>query len=237
MKVEIWSDVMCPFCYIGKRYFEKALEQFPDRESLDIEWKSFQLDPTIPTTTDKGLTITDYLSSRKGIPPQQLEQMNKHVVKMAEDVGLDYNLSSVLIANSFKTHRVIQLAKEKGLGDLAEEKLFYAYFTQNRDLGDDEVLLEIGQGIGLKGDEIRTALTNDDYAYKVKRDIEEAQQIGVQGVPFFVFNRKYAVSGAQPAEAFLQTLEKSLKEWKSETEESSFKTTQGEMCTPDRNCG
>lgn len=214
MKVEIWSDIMCPFCYIGKRHFETALKQFADSNNLEIVWKSFQLDPAIPENVEEGLTSTQYLVSRKGLGTEQVKAMNKQVTQMAESTGLKYHLETTVVYNSFKAHRVIQLAKTKGLGDIAEEILFNAHFTGNKNLGDDEILIKTGKEIGLTEAEVNEALTNDDYAYKVKQDIQEAHQVGVTGVPFFVFNRKYAISGAQPPAVFLETLQKSFAEWR-----------------------
>lgn len=236
MKVEVWSDIMCPFCYIGKRQYERALQQFADSSHVEIVWKSFQLDPGIPDDVDKGLTSAQYLASRKGISMGQVHAMHEQVVKMAGNAGLVYNLDGALVYNSFKAHRIIQLAKTKGLGDLAEETFFHAHFTQNRDLGDVETLVALGKEIGLSEAEVNDALTNEDYAYKVRQDIQEARQTGVSGVPFFVFNRKYAVSGAQPVEVFLQTLEKSFAEWRKDNPVSTLEVTGGNVCTPDGKC-
>lgn len=216
MKVEVWSDIMCPFCYIGKRQYESALQQFADSNDIEIIWKSFQLDPTIPEEVETGTTVPGYLSKRKGISPEQVTAMHHQVTQMAEKAGLNYNLDTAMVFNSLKAHRIIQLAKTKGLGDVAEETFFYAHFTENKDLGDTQVLIELGNKIGLEEAEITDALTNVAYAASVRADIQEAAQLGVNGVPFFVFNRKYAVSGAQPVNAFLQTLEKSFGEWRKE---------------------
>lgn len=236
MKVEIWSDVMCPFCYIGKRHFEHALEQFSEKNQIEVVWKSFQLDPSISVETDKGMTIGEYLSIRKGISSAQVDSMNSRVEQMAKAVGLTYHLSSVILANSFKTHRVIQYAKTKGLGDSAEEVFFHAYFIRNLDLGNDEILMQIGKEIGLTDVEVQEALTTDKYAYDVKQDIVEAKQIGVTGVPFFVFDRKYGVSGAQPTEAFLETLKMSFAEWKEKQQSVYLDVTKGDGCSPGGTC-
>lgn len=236
MKVEVWSDVMCPFCYIGKRQFEKALAKFSDSNSIEIVWKSFQLDPSIPENVEKGMTSARYLSSRKGISEDQVKAMHKQVIQMAEKAGLEYNLDNAVVYNSFKAHRIIQFSKTKGLGDVAEEIFFNAHFTRNRDLGNNTVLIEIGKEIGLTEAEVNEALASDDYALKVEQDIQEARQIGVTGVPFFVFNRKYAVSGAQPADAFLQTLERSFAEWRKDNPIPALEVTQGNVCTPDGEC-
>ena len=236
MKVEVWSDIMCPFCYIGKRHYEAALKQFADSNNVEIVWKSFQLDPTTPEHFDKKMSVNEYLSERKGISVSQAKAMNDHVTQMAAAAGLKYDLDNAVISNSFKAHRVIQFAKTKGLGDAIEEHLFKAYFTERKDFGDTATLIELGKEIGLSEAEVNEALTNDDYAYKVKQDIQEAQTLGVSGVPFFVFDRKYGVSGAQPVEVFAQTLQKSFAEWKKANPTAQLNVTGGNVCTPQGEC-
>ena len=235
MKVEIWSDIMCPFCYIGKRHFEKALQQFPDSNKVEIEWKSFQLDPTIPENLPQT-NVYEYLAQRKGMSVEQSKQMHGNVVAMAKNAGLNYNFDIAVVANSFKAHQLIQLAKSKGLGDQAEEQLFKAYFTEGKNFGDMSTLVELGKSIGLNEDEIHTAFTDPVFESKVKADIHEAQQIGVSGVPFFVFDRKYAISGAQPAEAFVQALEQSVSEWSEKNPSPLINLQDGNSCDIDGNC-
>lgn len=233
MTVEIWSDIMCPFCYIGKRHYEIALQNFADSHHVEVVWKSFQLDPSIPLEVEKGVSVSQYLSSRKGIPMDQVKVMHERVTQMASNAGLEYHLDNTVLFNSLKAHRIIQLAKTKGLGDLAEETLFHAYFTETKDLGDVDVLVALGKSIGLTEEEVRTALTSEVYGRLISDDIEEAQQIGVNGVPFFVFDRKYAVSGAQPPAAFVQTLEKSFGEWRAAHPATNLSVADGPLCTPD----
>jgi len=211
MKVEIWSDFMCPFCYIGKRKFEKALIEFPDRDNIQLVWKSYQLAPDMKTTL--GKTIHQYLSEHKGFSLDEAKGMNDHVTKMAAKVGLTYNFDKSIVANSFNAHRFSHFAKQKGKQNEAEEKLFQAYFTEGKNIDDFDTLTQLGMELGLDAKEIRTALENGMYADDVISDIEEARQLGVQGVPFFVFDRKYAVSGAQETQVFIQTLNKSYTEW------------------------
>jgi len=210
MKIEIWSDVMCPFCYIGKRKFEAALEQFDNKANVEVVWKSFQLNPNMKT--DPGKNITEYLAEIKGWSIQQAKEMNTHVTNMAKEVGLHYDFDKAIIANSFDAHRLIQLAKKYGKGDEAEELLFKAYFTEGKNTDDHSILIEIGVSIGLNELEVKQVLASDQFADDVNKDILEAQQIGVRGVPFFVFDRKYGVSGAQPTEVFIETLTKAWAE-------------------------
>lgn len=206
MKVEIWSDIMCPFCYIGKRHFEAAMKEFSHAEEVQIEWKSFQLDSTIPKM-DERIDVYQYLADKKGMTIEQSKAMHENVVQMAKNAGLKYNFDRAIVGNSKDAHRLIQFSKTKGVGDEAEEALFKAYFTDGKNMADLNDLIEIGTSIGLDALELRSILESDAFAYEMTQDIQEAQNIGVQGVPFFVFDRKYAVSGAQPVEAFLQTLE------------------------------
>lgn len=234
MKIEIWSDVMCPFCYIGKRNFETALEQFSNKNGIEVEWKSFQLDPSLPEVQDSN--YTDYLMVSKGLGRPQVEGMLNNVTQMAKGVGLEYDFDRAVMVNSFKAHRVLQLAKTRGLGDAAEERLFRAFFTEGRNIADDDTLLELGKEAGLNETEIRSSLSDERYSDMVKQDIQEARAIGVTGVPFFVFNRKYAVSGAQPPRAFLQTLEKAYTEWREANPEIKIEVTKGQSCSIDGVC-
>jgi predicted DsbA family dithiol-disulfide isomerase len=236
MKVEVWSDIMCPFCYIGKRNYEGSLKQFADSKNIEIVWKSFQLDPNIPQEMAVTENVYQYLAERKGMSYEQSVEMHDSVVETAKKVGLEYNFDKTVVANSFNAHRMIQLAKIKGLGDAAEERLFHAYFTEGKNIGNTEVLIDLGKDIGLTEAEVTTALTDDTYAYKVTQDIQEAQQLDVRGVPFFVFDRKYAISGAQPSEAFLETLEKSFAEWRKENPASPFEVSNGPSCSIDGTC-
>jgi predicted DsbA family dithiol-disulfide isomerase len=209
MKIEIWSDIMCPFCYIGKRQLETALAVFPNND-FEIEWKSFQLDPTITSQPDTN--VYTFLAERKGISVEQSKEMHKGVVERAKSVGLEYNFDKAVISNSLNAHRIIQLAKNKNIGDRMEEIFFKAYFTDGKDLNNGPTLIQLGIEAGLEENAIREVLESDDLFLKeVQSDIKEAGEIGVQGVPFFVFDRKYAVSGAQPVETFVKTIEEILK--------------------------
>ena len=201
MKVEIWSDIMCPFCYIGKRRFEAALQQFSGKEDIEIAWKSFQLNPSIKT--EAGKNINEYLADAKGWTLDYAKQMNAHVTNMAKEVGLHYDFDKAIVANSFDAHRLIQLAKANRKGDEMEERLFKAYFTEGKNTADHATLIQLGTEIGLDPATIKKVLASNEYADKVEQDIYEAQQIGVRGVPYFVLNDRYAVSGAQASETFL----------------------------------
>lgn len=234
LKVEIWSDVMCPFCYIGKRRLEGALDQFPHRSDIEIEWKSFQLDPN--TRSQPGKTPYDYLAERYGRDRQWAVEMHRNVSAQAASVGLHYDFDKAVIANSFDAHRLSHLAKARGVGNQMEEMIFKAYFTEGKDVADHETLVQLGREAGLDEAEVRSMLASDRYADAVRSDIQEAQQIGVKGVPFFVMDRKYAVSGAQPEEAFLQTLERSWEEWGGKDQLRTLEGADGAVCSPGETC-
>lgn len=235
MKVEIWSDVMCPFCYIGKRKFEQALAQFPHADAVEIEWKSFQLNPDM--VTDPSLNVIAYLAEQKGWSLDHSRKMHDHVINMANEVGLTYNFEKAVVANSFDAHRLLQYAKASGKGDAIEERLFKAYFTEGQNIADLQVLQKLAEEVGLPGEDVKAILATKALAEGVRRDIQEAQQIGVQGVPFFVFDRKFAVSGAQQPEVFLGALNKAWEEGqKSKPKLQVQPSTNGPACTPEGEC-
>ncbi len=231
MKVEIWSDIMCPFCYIGKRSFDSALAQFQHQDQLEIVWKSFQLDPNLPETPLPDQIA--YFEEYKGLSREQMEGMAAHVSNYAKSVGLDFNFEQVQIVNTFKAHRFIQIAKEQGLGNKAEEVLFRAHFVEGKNIGDVTTLQDLAQDIGLNREDVDNALNDDKYAYQTRQEIQEARSVGVRGVPFFVFDRKYAISGAQASDQFLQTLEKTFTEWRAANPSSKFVVNDGDSCAAD----
>lgn len=205
MNVEIWSDVVCPFCYIGKRKFEGALAQFTHRDDVAITWHSFQLSPDAPRHAEG--TIHEALAAKFGGDLARARAMNDHVTNEAAAVGLRYDLDRAQPTNTFDAHRFSHLAAAHGLQDAAEEHLFAAYFTEGRHIGQPDTLREIAAAIGLDPEAVTAMLASDAYAAEVNADIAEAREIGITGVPFFVLDRQYGVSGAQPTETFLQVLQ------------------------------
>ncbi|MFJ3958787.1 DsbA family oxidoreductase [Arthrobacter sp. NPDC090010] len=205
MKIEIWSDVACPWCFIGKRRFEKALEAFPHRQDVEVHWRSYQLDPSIPEHYDG--TELSYLSERKGMAPEQVRGMFQHVTEQAAGEGLSYDFDSVVVANSFTAHRLIHLAAGSGKADEAKERLLSDHFEHGEDIGSHEYLRALGGELGLDTAAVEEIFTTDAYSDAVRADIAEARALGVSGVPFFVFERKYGVSGAQSSETFAQVLQ------------------------------
>lgn len=205
MKVDIWSDVRCPFCYVGKRKFELALEQFEHKDKVEVEWHSFELDPD--AETKPGLNINDYLAEKKGQTREWAVQMNEHVSRSAAEAGLQFNFDNMVIANSFDAHRLIQLAKTYELGNEMEELLFKAHFIDGKNIDDKEVLKEIALNAGIENVVVSQMLDTYEFGNEVRADEQIAQQIGISGVPFFIFDQKLAVSGAQQPETFLGAME------------------------------
>ena len=212
MKVEIWSDIVCPFCYIGKRKFENALNSFNQKDKVEIVWRSFQLDADLKQI--KGQSVDEYLGIRKGTTTEKGKEMNAYMAGVAKEVGLDYNFDIAIINNTMNAHRLSHLAAKHGIQNTMEEALFDAYYTKGKDIGDVETLTQIGVSAGLNKADINTLFASDEYTEAVKMDQVEAAQIGVQGVPFFVFNNKYAVSGAQSTDVFKEILAKAWEDEK-----------------------
>ncbi|MEO8587941.1 MAG: DsbA family oxidoreductase [Flavobacteriales bacterium] len=210
LAVEIWSDVACPFCYIGKREFENALERFPHKDRVRVTWKSFELDPKAPSRSD--MNTYQMLAHKYGMSIEQARDRVRGVVERAASLGLSYDMDATVIANSFDAHRLIQLAKTHGLGDAAEERLFKAYFIEGANIADAGTLVRLGTDIGLAEAEVRTLLAGMDLTDAVRLDEREARQLGISGVPFFVLDRRYAVSGAQHADHFLGALQQAWQE-------------------------
>lgn len=234
LKIEIWSDVQCPFCYIGKHKFEAALNLFKDKEAVEVVWKSFQLNPNL--VTDPNLSTSQYLAKHKGISIEEAQQMGKHVADAGAKIGLDFQFDSAVVANTFNAHQVLHLAEQKGLQNELKEALFEAHFTEGKNIDDANVLAIIGEKVGLDKADVLDTLSKNTYEEAVKFDFQEARLFGIQGVPFFVFNRKYAISGAQESDAFLQTLEKSFEDWKTENTKIDLEITQGDSCDIEGNC-
>ncbi|HEY6144023.1 MAG TPA: DsbA family oxidoreductase [Flavobacterium sp.] len=228
LKVQIWSDIMCPFCYIGKRRIEEALSQFEHKEAVAIEWKSFQLDAGFIPSPDDNLA--EHLAEKYRKDTDWAQTMLDNMTQNAKTAGLDFHFEKAVLANSHNAHRLLQLAKKHQLANELEEFLFKAYLTEGKDLNNWDTLSQLGIEVGLEAEAIAQVLQSDAYSREVKQDIQEASAIGVQGVPFFVFDNKYAISGAQPATAFLQTLEKVWQEGQFDSKVTLVNTTTDNSC-------
>lgn len=213
MQITIWSDFVCPFCFIGATHLDKALENFEHADEVTIEYKSYQLEPG--ATYVPGRTYKDAMVERKGAAPEQIDQMFSQVTEMAANAGLDYDFEIMKLTDTFPAHRVFQYADEEGKGVEFFNKLYEAFFLNGELISDAAVLTRIASEIGINPDRVQEIVDNEkEYDKEVVMDIYEAQQVGVQGVPFFVFNNKYAVSGAQPVESFEQVLTQVYEEFK-----------------------
>jgi predicted DsbA family dithiol-disulfide isomerase len=204
LAVDIWSDIACPWCFIGKRRFEGALQSLPFKDSIDVTWHSYQLDPSLPARYDGG--EEQYLAEMKGMDPSQVRQMLAHVTEQASGEGLAYDFGALKVANSFTAHRLLHLAKAHGTADQVKEALLSAHFERGLDTGDSDTLQAIGEAAGLPGEEVARVLAGDEYRADVEADFAQARALGITGVPFFVLNMKYGISGAQPSESFAEAL-------------------------------
>lgn len=205
MKVEIWSDYVCPFCYIGKRRFEQALEQFEHKDKVEVVFKSFELDPHIQR--DGNPNVIDMLMAKYGMSREQAIENTNNLTQQAKAVGLDYHMDRTIQTNTFDAHRLTYLAAQNGKHNEMTERLLKAHFVDVLHVGDRETLANLAVEVGLDRAEVERVLDNGDYEKEVRADQLEAQQLGIRGVPYFVLNRKYAISGAQPSEVFLEGLQ------------------------------
>jgi predicted DsbA family dithiol-disulfide isomerase len=210
LTVEIWSDVVCPWCYIGKRRFEAALEAFEHRDEVTVMWRSFELDPAAPTSVEG--TATERLAAKYGMSLERAEGLHKEMTERAAAEGLDFRFDLARGGNTFDAHRLIHLAATYGHQAAAKERLMRAYFTEGAAISDPETLIGLMAEVGVDADEARDVLVTDRFAEDVREDEQLAAQLGIQGVPFFVIDRRFGVSGAQPPEALVQALERAWEE-------------------------
>lgn len=222
MRVDIWSDVVCPFCYIGKKRLEKAAEQAG--VELEVHWHSFQLDADAPQRQE--ISNSARLAQKYGRSIEEVEEMQRNIADMAKAEGIEFNWQNANSGNTLDAHRIIHLAQSKGLGSEAKEAFFYSYMTDGLAIGERETLEDVAARIGLNPVEVDDVLDSDEYADFVKFDEATARdQLNVTGVPFFVFDQRIALSGAQPTEVFVKVLEKAL-----EPVDANIKTNQAEQC-------
>lgn len=210
LKVDIWSDIACPWCYIGKRKFEAGLAEFAGNSDVVVEYHSYELSPDVPSDFE-GNTV-DFLADRKGLGRSQVHDMLKNVTDIASQVGLAYDFDSTIVTKTLLAHELLHFAKEHGKQSALKDRLLSAHFERGEHVGDLETLVRIASEVGLDSAAARAALENHTYAPDVQNDINQAQQLGINGVPFFVFDNKYGVSGAQSSETFTQILEQVAEE-------------------------
>ncbi|HEY8366728.1 MAG TPA: DsbA family oxidoreductase [Bacteroidia bacterium] len=236
MTIEIWSDIVCPFCYIGKVQFEKALKEFIHQANIEVIYKSFQLAPE--TITNLETTVYEDLAKKKGASVEQIKTMTQNVVQMAQQEGLTFNFDTAKVVNTQKAHEILHLAKKYGKVAELKNYLFDAYFTQSLNIDDIHVLSALATKVGISSEISMEALTTGIYKNEVLADMQEAQKLGITGVPFFVYMQKYALSGAQGYPNFKAALEQIYAEWASENNTiTSINVNEGSTCSIDNpNC-
>lgn len=206
MTIEIWSDVVCPFCYIGKRHLEAALQELKMEREVVLIWKSFILNPELDAQMNYHQSIEEFLSNSKNISLEESKAMIEHVRKMAANAGLLYRFDLTKVASSMPAHCLLQWAKERGLGNVMKEQLLQAYFCDGIRINDPEQLLHLVEKLGLNRESASNAFVSNEYLLAVDKDLKEARDLGLRGVPFFVFEQQYGLSGAQPVQHFIDTL-------------------------------
>ena len=236
MKVEVWTDIMCPYCYLGKIHYEKALRQFKHADEIELVWKAFQLNPDLPDKGN-GYPVKEYLVNSAGYPEEGIKSMFDNLKKLADEAGVEYNLPNAIAANTHDAHRLIKLASKTGMDSAVLMKLSKAYFEEAKDYSDWDLLVSIGKEVGLDEDEILAMLESDDYSYEIKQDIQEAGNLGFDTVPTFLMDGRQAIVGSEPVELFLEVLNKAYNGWKSRnTEEVKLEITKGQSCSIDGTC-
>jgi predicted DsbA family dithiol-disulfide isomerase len=205
MQIEIWSDVICPWCYIGKRRFETALADFAHKNEVQVIWRSFELDPDSPRQLPG--TLEEMLAQKYYVSPQEAAEMNARVTTVAREAGLDYRLADAHPGNTFDAHRLLHFAVSRQLGDRATERVMHAYFSESLQVGDPVALAKLAPEFGIAESDALAMLKTDEYSKEVRADEARASGLGISGVPFFVFNERIGVSGAQPVEAFSAALQ------------------------------
>lgn len=206
MKIDIWSDIACPFCYIGLTQLKQAIAAFPHAEKLQLVQHSFELDPDAPKVATESMA--GMLARKKGMPTEQVDQMLAQVTESAKANGLRFEVDAAKIVNTFDGHRLIHFAAAHDKASEMSDRLYKAYFADGLSVADTETLIQLAGEVGLDEADVRTALTGDTYADAVRADIQLAATYGISGVPFFIFGDKYGVSGAQGVEAFGEVLSK-----------------------------
>lgn len=236
MKIEVWTDIMCPYCYIGKLHYEKALRQFDHANEIELTWKAFQLNPNLPDKGN-GYPVKEYLLNTAGYPEENINRMFEGIARLAAAADVKYNLPNAIAANSRDAHRLIKLAAKTGADNKVLSLLGKAYFEDAKDYSDIELLVAIGKDAGLQEDEIRAMLASDAYHAEVEQDIREAGNLGIDTVPTFLIDRRQAIIGSESVDVFVKTLNKAYDEWKSRTDkENKFEVTKGKSCNADGMC-
>ena len=230
LRIDVWSDIACPWCYVGKRRLEAALAEFPHREAVQVVWRAFELNPTAKRILDDGGSYAGRLAKKYGAAVPEAEAMIRRMTSAAAADGLAFHFEKIQPGNTFDAHRVLHLAAERGVQGAVKERLLRAYMTEGEAIGEPEVLVRLAGDAGLDPNEVRAMLASDAYGREVRADEQQARELGIQGVPFFAVGGRYGVSGAQPAEALLQVLQQA---WAEAEENPDSPFAEGAVCGPD----
>jgi len=233
LRVDVWSDIACPWCYVGKRRLEAALARFPHRDAVEVVWRAFELDPSAPRVRDPDVSYAARLAKKYGTQVAQAEAMIQRMTDVAAADGLDFRFDRIRPGNTFDAHRLLHLAGARGMQGALKERLLRAYMTEGEAIGDPAVLLRLAGEAGLDVDEAQGVLTTDAHAEEVREDERQAAALGISSVPFFVVGEHHAVSGAQPAEQLLTVLERV---WTEAPQAPDATPAEGDACGPD-GCG
>jgi predicted DsbA family dithiol-disulfide isomerase len=228
LSIDVWSDIACPWCYVGKRRLEAALAGLASPDAIEVTWHAFELNPASPRNVASDLSYAARLAKKYGLTEEQAERRIAQLVAIAREDGLDFRFDLIRPGNTFDAHRLVHFAKERGRQDAMKEQLLRGYLSEGKAIGEPSVLAELASGAGFDADEVSSVLASDSYASAVRADEAEARELGIQGVPFFVFDGRYALSGAQPANVFSQVLERVLSE-----REASQEFSEGAVCGPE----
>jgi predicted DsbA family dithiol-disulfide isomerase len=210
LRVDVWSDIACPWCFVGKRRLEAALERLPERDQVQVVWRAFELDPEAPREQARTPSYAERLANKYRFPLAQAQARIASMTETAKADGIDFDFERIRPGNTFDAHRLLHLAEERGVQDAVKERFLLGYLSQGEAIGDAETLQRLATDAGLPADEVRALLSGTTYAEEVRADEQQARELGIQGVPFFVFDERLAVSGAQPAEVLLGALQQAL---------------------------
>lgn len=238
MKVEIWSDIACPYCYIGKRKFENALAKFPHANEIELVWHSYELNPDLPKRP-LGQSYYEYFAGLHGSSIEEVKADLQGLVDLAKEVGLDYHFEKLVVANTSDALRLVKLAKKHKLADETEEVLFKAYFVDGEDISDRVTLVRLGTSVGIPEDEIMTLLNGDEFVIDIEADIRFSEdELDLEYIPFYLFNGKDIIQGSLAEEEYLDVLHNSYNFWKENgvSKGGGGERHKGRACSPDGTC-
>ncbi len=230
LRIDVWSDIACPWCYVGKRRLEAALARFPHRDSVEVVWRAFELDSAAPRVRDPAVSYSERLSRKYGTSAAQAEAMLRRMTDVAAADGLQFRFDRIRPGNTFDAHRVLHLAHELHVQDAVKERFLRAYMTEGEAIGEPEVLVRLAAEAGLPAEQVRELLAGDRYSRQVRADEEQARSLNISGVPFFVIAGRYGLSGAQPSETILEALTQA---WAETMELAPAPIAEGASCGPD----